>query len=207
MLAVETKLNAFIQKEGLAFSCLDPITTAMDAMRRDAEIVVISGGQTGVDRGALRAAMAASDAAFRVNAESAAKVCIGGYCPAGRRAEDGPIPAKFPMADIGVRDYRRRTRANIDISDATIVMSRSTSVQGGTAFTMKKAGDKAVFIKFGETAGSSLLQAFYDVRPKDPGMAPILNFAGPRESKNTGIEEETLSCVDHLLMAVLWEPL
>ena len=39
-----------------------------------------SGGQTGVDRAALDAAIDAG-------------IVRGGWCPAGRRAEDGPIPA------------------------------------------------------------------------------------------------------------------
>jgi len=40
---------------------------------------IISGGQTGVDRGALDAALEAGFA-------------CGGWCPEGRQAEDGEIP-------------------------------------------------------------------------------------------------------------------
>ncbi|MEY2585055.1 MAG: hypothetical protein QOD80_1081, partial [Verrucomicrobiota bacterium] len=45
---------------------------------------VISGGQTGVDQAALRAAR---DSGLE----------IGGWCPPGRVCEDGVIPAEFPL--------------------------------------------------------------------------------------------------------------
>src|SRR5881398_944095 len=48
---------------------------------------IISGGQTGVDRGALDAALA-----FEVE--------CGGWCPAGRLAEDGTIPKRYPVMEL-----------------------------------------------------------------------------------------------------------
>jgi hypothetical protein len=45
---------------------------------------IISGGQTGVDRAAL-------DAALELN------IPCGGWCPKGRRAEDGPTPDRYPL--------------------------------------------------------------------------------------------------------------
>ncbi|RTR01064.1 hypothetical protein EKG36_14450 [Halomonas nitroreducens] len=45
---------------------------------------IISGGQSGVDRAALDAALAAG-------------FPCGGWCPADRRAEDGPIPERYPV--------------------------------------------------------------------------------------------------------------
>ncbi len=44
---------------------------------------IISGGQTGVDRAAL-------DAALSLN------IPCGGWCPKGRKAEDGIIPPEYP---------------------------------------------------------------------------------------------------------------
>jgi len=43
---------------------------------------IISGGQTGVDRAALDVGMELG-------------IPIGGYCPKGRRSEDGKIPDKY----------------------------------------------------------------------------------------------------------------
>lgn len=61
---------------------------------------VVSGGQTGVDRAGL-------DAAFN------AGIPIGGYCPQGRRAEDGAIPEKYPMIEMEESEYRFRTEKNV----------------------------------------------------------------------------------------------
>ena len=48
---------------------------------------IISGGQTGVDRGALDAALDAG-------------VDCGGTCPSGRKAEDGIIPDTYPLIEL-----------------------------------------------------------------------------------------------------------
>lgn len=83
---------------------------------------IISGGQTGVDRGALDAAMAAG------------AVC-GGWCPAGRRAEDGVIDARYPLTPLAGRAYAARTRRNVEDSDATVVITFGVA-EGGTALTL-----------------------------------------------------------------------
>lgn len=70
---------------------------------------VISGGQTGVDRAAL-------DVALELG------LPCGGWCPAGRRAEDGPIPARYPLTETAGADYVERTRRNVVEADATLVL-------------------------------------------------------------------------------------
>src|SRR3954465_12097951 len=70
---------------------------------------IISGGQTGVDRAAL-------DVAMEVGIE------CGGFCPKGRRSEDGIIPAKYPLTETGTDQYPERTELNVKISDATLVL-------------------------------------------------------------------------------------
>lgn len=83
---------------------------------------IISGGQTGVDRAAL-------DAALRLG------VPCGGWCPRGRLAEDGPIPTIYPLQETPETDYETRTRWNVRDSDATLVLSFGTPT-GGTVFTI-----------------------------------------------------------------------
>lgn len=46
---------------------------------------IISGAQTGADRGALNAALAA-------------QIPCGGWCPEDRHAEDGEIPPHYPVS-------------------------------------------------------------------------------------------------------------
>jgi hypothetical protein len=68
---------------------------------------IISGGQTGVDRGALDAALAVH-------------FPCGGRCPAGRKAEDGTIPENYPVTALRRGGYRARTLKNVQDSDGTL---------------------------------------------------------------------------------------
>ena len=53
---------------------------------------VISRGQTGVDRAALEVALFL-------------EIPHGGWCPKGRRAEDGPIPETFDLIETSSFNY------------------------------------------------------------------------------------------------------
>ena len=83
---------------------------------------VVSGGQTGVDRAALDAAIERG-------------IPCGGWAPRGRRAEDGLIPAHYPVHETESDRYPVRTRANVRDSDATLILCRGRP-SGGTAFTI-----------------------------------------------------------------------
>jgi len=82
---------------------------------------VVSGGQTGVDRGALDAALERG-------------VPCGGWCPAGRLAEDGVIPARYPVTELRGAGYDERTRKNVEDSDGTLIVTFGRAT-GGTART------------------------------------------------------------------------
>jgi hypothetical protein len=85
---------------------------------------IISGGQTGVDRGAL-------DAALDLGVE------CGGWCPAGRLAEDGTIPDRYPVIELTDGGYAERTTKNVADSDGTLVISNGEPV-GGTRETVER---------------------------------------------------------------------
>jgi len=70
---------------------------------------IISGGQTGVDRGALDAALALDFPAS-------------GWCPQDRRAEDGIIPPRYPVIPLAGAGYPQRTRRNVENSDGTLIL-------------------------------------------------------------------------------------
>lgn len=70
---------------------------------------IISGGQSGVDRAALDAALAAG-------------FPCGGWCPPGRRAEDGPIPERYPVTPLEKGGYRQRTLHNLREADGTLIV-------------------------------------------------------------------------------------
>jgi predicted Rossmann-fold nucleotide-binding protein len=86
---------------------------------------VISGGQSGIDRAALDAAIAC-------------RIPIGGWCPRGRRAEDGRIPARYSLMETPSRDYRERTRWNVRDSDGTLILTLGP-LTAGTALTWRQA--------------------------------------------------------------------
>ena len=70
---------------------------------------IISGGQTGVDRAAL-------DAALELGIE------VGGWCPKGRLAEDGTVPDKYPLKEMDTNAYPARTEQNVIDSDGTLII-------------------------------------------------------------------------------------
>ena len=73
-------------------------------------IKIVSGGQTGADRGGL-------DASIHC------ELPHGGWCPKGRKAEDGRIPDKYQLVEMSTSDYLSRTEANVVDSDATVVFT------------------------------------------------------------------------------------
>lgn len=87
---------------------------------------IISGGQTGADRGGLDAAIALS-------------IPIGGYCNDGRRAEDGRIPDRYTLTTIPGKNYELRTRRNVLESDATIIFNAERALSSGSLATKKIA--------------------------------------------------------------------
>jgi len=132
---------------------------------------VTSGGQTGVDRAAL-------DVALELDIE------CGGWCPKGRRAEDGIIARKYPLQETPKRDYVQRTEWNVRDSDATLILCRGKP-QGGTAKT----------IIFAVALNKPYLAVNLDRPPDLPVIrdwlrrseVSVLNVAGPRESQSPGI--------------------
>lgn len=135
---------------------------------------IISGGQTGVDRAAL-------DAARELGLQS------GGWCPRGRRAEDGAIPADYPLRESLARGYADRTLRNVSMADATLILCRGP-LSGGTHLTAslaRRLGKPALVVDLerGPDAGRVLAWA-------REHRVEVLNVAGPRESRCPGIQRQ-----------------
>src|ERR1700757_5544377 len=81
---------------------------------------IVSGGQTGADR-------AASDWALAHN------LSCGGWCPTGRKAEDGPIDQKYPLKETPSASYIQRTEWNVRGSDVTVLFSVNPVLTGGSS--------------------------------------------------------------------------
>ena len=88
---------------------------------------IVSGGQTGVDRAGLEAAIALG-------------LPYGGWVPKGRLAEDGVVPLKYAgMQEHTSSNYAVRTKANVRDSDATLIIAPSLPLSGGTMLTLRTA--------------------------------------------------------------------
>jgi hypothetical protein len=132
---------------------------------------IVSGGQTGVDRAAL-------DVALELG------LPCGGWCPRGRKAEDGRIPEHYPLQETSSAKYDVRTACNARDSDGTLVLTMGEPV-GGTALTIATA----------ERLGKQLLVLDLDLQPLPELVrewvllhkVKTLNIAGPRESTSPGI--------------------
>ncbi|TWU10780.1 putative molybdenum carrier protein [Allorhodopirellula heiligendammensis] len=145
---------------------------------------IVSGGQTGVDRGAL-------DAALALGIEH------GGWCPAGRLAEDGQVPTRYQLVELSSRYYPHRTEKNVRDSDATLILYRGR-MTGGTKLTQRlcrQIGKPDLSVSMGNAsrARNKIIDWLNEVRPE------ILNVAGPRESNAEGIQDATCT----LLVAAL----
>lgn len=136
---------------------------------------LISGGQTGAD-------IAALDVALKHDFPH------GGWCPKGRRSEDGPIPARYNVFETPSTSYLQRTERNVKDSDGTVVFTLAAKVTGGSLRTIEFARKhEKPCIHIASRGG------FFD----DPALRlqkfvaehgiKRLNVAGTRESKEPGI--------------------
>lgn len=146
---------------------------------------IVSGGQTGVDRGALDAALEAG-------------IPCGGWCPEGRQAEDGRIDDRYPLTELPGGGYPERTRQNVIDSDATLIIHFG-SLSGGTALTVRyceELGKPHLLVdahRETPAEGATAVLDFLSVRKAD-----TLNVAGPRASKAPAAAEYTR----HLILQV-----
>ena len=144
---------------------------------------IISGGQTGVDRAALDSAIAL-------------RIPHGGWCPAGRKAEDGRLDDRYRLVELDSNEYADRTRKNVEDSDGTLVLNRG-ALEGGTALT----------VTFAENAGRPVMVVDLDNPPQQQEIRNWFsankikrcNVAGPRESKQPGIYRQAYAYLYSLL--------
>jgi hypothetical protein len=136
-------------------------------------IKIISGGQTGVDRGALQAALDR-------------QVNCGGWCPTDRKAEDGRIPAHFPVIELADAGYALRTERNVLDSDATILIHFG-NISGGSRLTLyccREADRPSLEINASEIDTAEAVQRMLAFVGEH--QVACLNIAGPRESGAPG---------------------
>lgn len=147
---------------------------------------IVTGGQTGVDRAALDVALALG-------------LPCGGWCPAGRRAEDGPLPARYPLRETPSRDPAQRTCWNVRDSDGTLVLARDEP-RGGTALTLAAAHRLRrpwLLVALHPTADPRRVRRWLVER-----RIAVLNVAGPRESESPGIYRQAYAFLRRVLTSL-----
>jgi len=155
-------------------------------MNRPAKI--ISGGQTGVDQGALDFAMKWG-------------LGCGGWCPPGRQCEKGLIPEIQPLQEVEDGDYNERTRRNIQGADATLVITAGGRKEEGTRLTLEWAEElnQPFFHLELENINNPDEALILAARTWLTGKEiDVLNVAGNRESTSPGIGDSTILILEKL---------
>jgi hypothetical protein len=143
---------------------------------------IVSGGQTGVDRAAL-------DVSLELG------IPCGGWCPLGRRAEDGAIPPRYPLRETPSEDYPQRTDWNVCDADATLILVEGEP-SGGTQLTidLAEAHGKPHLVVDLTDADAGLVRRWLDRH-----RVGTLNIAGPRESLRPGISARAAAFLRQVL--------
>lgn len=151
---------------------------------------IVSGGQTGVDRAALDFALERG-------------LACGGWCPAGRKAEDGPLDSRYPLRETESQGYRQRTRRNILDSDGTLILNAG-ELTGGTLATKimaERFGKPVLLVQLGQDLKVPVEELGAWLRRNS---IRVLNVAGPREGKRPGIYQLSMIYLDR---AMAFEPI
>jgi hypothetical protein len=120
----------------------------------------------------------------------------GGWCPKGRRAEDGAIDARYPLAETPSEQYPQRTEWNVRDADGTLILSRGR-LTGGSALTRtlaRRLGKPCLVVNLAGRPSARAVQGWlarHQVRE--------LNVAGPRESQQPGIAAQAAQFLQEVL--------
>ncbi len=148
-------------------------------------LIWVSGGQTGADRAALDFAIA-NNLPHR------------GWCPKGRKAEDGPLNKKYNLTETPSENYEQRTEWNVRDADVTLIFSMHKQLSGGTLYTRHHAQKLNkpylhIYPKMAATAAEKIA-AFLNEND-----AHSVNVAGPRASKEPLVYEFVTEALNKLL--------
>lgn len=148
---------------------------------------IVSGGQTGADRAALDWAIAH-------------QVSHGGWCPKGRKAEDGILDPRYNLTETPSSEYSERTEWNVRDSDGTVIFSISKAIFEGTLLTVELA-------KKYEKPCIHICRKLIDINPVSQFQLFLsrfeivnLNVAGPRASDEPEVYQFVREILDRAFL-------
>ena len=141
---------------------------------------IISGGQTGVDQGALHAAIHCG-------------IKCGGWTPKRWKTENGKMSQRLRsvLVEHSSSNYLARTKKNVAEADATLILSNVLPLNGGTLKTKvfcQELSKPFLVLKVDDEKATMKICDWLMSLAKDD---VVLNIAGPRESKASGIQKKT----------------
>ncbi len=148
---------------------------------------IVSGGQTGADRAALDWAIAN-------------QIPHGGWCPKGRKAEDGIIAPRYNLTETPSSEYSERTQWNVRDSNGTVVFSISEAIFAGTLLTIESAKKyEKPYIHICEKLVNVNTINQFQLFLSNFGIEN-LNVAGPRASDEPEVYQFVMEILDRALI-------
>ena len=160
------------------------------------DIKIVSGAQTGVDQGGLHAAIDLG-------------IEWGGWVPKGWRTENGTVGQLFrpKMREHASANYLGRTRRNVADSNATLIVTNTYPLTGGTLKTRyfcQEIMRPHFVISLGEDDAVGKVRRWLRQFMQTEHPTPfVLNVAGPRESKARGIQKRMRKFLTEVLHGML----
>ena len=160
------------------------------------DIKIVSGAQTGVDQGGLHAAIDLG-------------IEWGGWVPKGWRTESGTVGQLFrpKMREHASANYLGRTRRNVADSNATLIVTNTYPLTGGTLKTRyfcQEIMRPHLVVSLGEDDAVGKVRRWLSQFMQSEHPTPFaLNVAGPRESKARGIQKRTRKFLTEVLLGML----
>jgi hypothetical protein len=147
--------------------------------------MLVSGGQTGADRAALDWAIDHG-------------ITHGGWCPSGRRAEDGRIDERYALKETKNHNYIQRTEWNVRDSDGTVVFTLERRLRGGSRHTVEfaKKYKKPCLVLTRTLPLAENVEKLRDFIAEH--QIRVLNVAGSRTSEEPGVDDFVRTVLEKL---------
>ena len=167
----------------------------MQPIAGSSRLVIVSGGQTGVDRAALDVA-------------NELAIPYAGFCPRGGWAEDFPqapgLLARYPqLRETPLADPAQRTEWNVRESDAVLILVDRGGVAAsqGTALAQTFAAEDRKPLVVLELHQVEIATRWLEevLAGRTPEAPLKLGIGGPRESEANGIYAKAFSFLHELL--------